>query len=117
MTSFLKRCGAGLLLGACLVAGGAASAGEPATVDIDLVQVDVRNALRLLADVGHVNIVFGDDVGGQITLKLKGVRWERALATLVAVKGLEMERDRNIIRVASAETFAKERAAKLAAKQ
>jgi type II secretory pathway component HofQ len=90
-----------------------ASAREPGTVDLDLVGADVRNVVRLLADVGHVNVVIGDEVSGQVTLRLKGVRWQRALEVVLGAKGLVAERDGNVIRVASVATFAKERAARI----
>jgi type IV pilus assembly protein PilQ len=92
---------------------GAASAREPGTVDLDLVGADVRNVVRLLADVGHVNVVIGDEVSGQVTMRLKGVRWQRALEVVLGAKGLVAERDGNVIRVGSAATFAKERAARI----
>jgi type II secretory pathway component HofQ len=90
-----------------------ASAREPGTVDLDLVGADVRNVVRLLADVGHVNVVIGDEVSGQVTLRLKGVRWQRALEVVLGAKGLVAERDGNVIRVGSAAAFAKERAARI----
>jgi type IV pilus assembly protein PilQ len=60
-----------------------------------------------------VNLVYGDEVEGQVTLRLKGVPWQRALDVVLATKGLAAERDRNVIRVASAATLAKERAARV----
>jgi type IV pilus assembly protein PilQ len=90
-----------------------AAAREPGLVDLDLVGADVRNVVRLLADVGHVNVVIGDEVAGQVTMRLKGVRWQRALDVVLGAKGLVAERDGNVIRIASAATFAKERAARI----
>lgn len=83
---------------------------------LDFVRADVRNVLRLFADLGDVNILYGEDVDGDITLKLRDVPWETALRMILKTKGLEMEREGNLIRVAKAETFARERDAELDAR-
>jgi len=62
--------------------------------------------VRFLAEVGGVNLVLGDDVGGQVTVKLRGVRWDHALRTILRSKGLEVEREGTILRVARRETLA-----------
>jgi type IV pilus assembly protein PilQ len=103
--------------GVCLVVALAAlpegaSARNTGVVDLDFVGVDVRDVLRLLADVGHVNLVMGDDVGGKATLRLKGVRWQRALDVVLAAKGLASEREGNVIRVAPLAVLARERGAR-----
>lgn len=102
-----------LALGLSSLAPRPAIAREPGTVDLDLVGADVRDVVRLLAELGHVNIVFGDEVKGQVSVRLKGVRWQRALDVVLGAKGLVAEREGNVIRVASAATFAKERAARI----
>lgn len=86
---------------------------QAATIDLDLHRADLRNVLRLLAEIGGVNMVYGEEVGGEVTLRLRAVPWEQALRMILASKGLEMEREDDIIRVARTETFAKERQAKL----
>jgi type II secretory pathway component HofQ len=85
-------------------------------IDLDLHRADLRNVLRLLADVGGVNLVYGEEVSGEVTLRLRAVPWEQALRMIVASKGLEMEREDGIVRVARAETFAKERQAEIDAR-
>ncbi len=105
-----------LLLGASLVAlAPAASGAERGKIDVDVVNADIRNVLRLFADVGHVNLVLGDDVSGTVTVRFVNVAWETAMRSVLSVKGLAMERTGNIIRVQKAEAFAKERAARLSA--
>jgi type IV pilus assembly protein PilQ len=106
---------AALLAAAAATAAGGASAADKGKIDIDVVGADVRNVLRLFADVGHVNLVLGDEVTGTVTLRLKNVRWEVALQTTLAAKGLAMERRGNVVRVGTAEGFAKERTARLSA--
>jgi type IV pilus assembly protein PilQ len=111
-----RRAAPFLLVAACswLVAG-AASAADRGCIDLDVVNADIRNVVRLFADVGHVNVVLGDDVAGTVTLRLKNVPWETALRSTLAAKGLDMERTGNVVRVASSGVFAKERAARLSA--
>jgi len=104
-----------LLGAAAATAPSTAAARQPGVVDVDLAGVDVRDVLRLIADVGHVNVVYGDEVVGPITLRLRRVSWQKALDVVLGTKGLAAERDGNVIRVASPATFAKERAARIEA--
>jgi type IV pilus assembly protein PilQ len=115
----LRRIALGSLVVVCwlVASSGAASAADRGNVDIDVVNADIRNVLRLFADVGHVNLVLGDDVSGVVTVRLKNVPWETALRSTLAVKGLDMERTGNVVRVATAEALAKERAVRLSARQ
>ena len=76
-------------------------------------QADLRNVLRLFAEVGGINIVYGDEVGGQVTLRLRRVPWDDALRAILQARGLGMEWDGTILRVASHETLARERAAQI----
>jgi len=81
-------------------------------IDLDVVGADVRDVLRLLADVRGINLVIGDDVTGRVTIKLRRVRWEHALDVILRTRGLEAERlPGNILRVAPRQTLAAERAA------
>lgn len=105
-----------LLLGSALLAlAPEASGAERGKIDVDVVNADIRNVLRLFADVGHVNLVLGDDVSGTVTVRFVNVAWETAMRAVLSVKGLAMDRTGNIIRVQKAEAFAKERAARLSA--
>jgi type II secretory pathway component HofQ len=92
----------GSLLGLLLALAAAASpstaaARDPGVIDLDVVGADVRNVIRLLADVGHVNVVYGDDVAGQVTMHLKAVHWRAALDAVLAVKGLAAQSQGNVL--------------------
>ncbi len=78
-------------------------------IDLDLKDADVHNVLRLLADVGQVNIVTADNVGGSVTIKMRNVAWDQALDVVLQSKGLGMVRGGNIIRVAPLPQLEKER--------
>ena len=83
-------------------------------IDIDLKDADIHNVLRLLADIGHVNIVTADDVTGTITIRMRNVPWDQALDVVLQAKGLGMVRQGNLIRVAPLAQLQKERELKLA---
>ena len=83
-------------------------------IDLDLKDADIHNILRLLADVGHVNIVTADDVTGTVTIRMRNVPWDQALDVVLQAKGLGMVRSGNLIRVAPAAVLNRERELKLA---
>ncbi len=68
-----------------------------ARIDLDLKNAELSEAFRLLSDVGHVNIVVSGEVSGTITMRLKQVPWDQALAVIVRAKGLALERDGNVL--------------------
>jgi type IV pilus assembly protein PilQ len=70
-------------------------------IDLDVKGADIHDVLRLLADVGRVNIVVGDDVQGSVTLRMRQVPWDQALDVIVSVRGLFAERDGNVIIVSA----------------
>lgn len=78
-------------------------------IDIDLRDADIHNVLRLLAEVGNVNIVTSDDVSGNVTIRMHNVPWDRALEVILAARSLGMQRDGNIIRIAPQSVLDKER--------
>jgi type IV pilus assembly protein PilQ len=78
-------------------------------IDLDFKDADIHNILRLLSEVGNVNVVTADDVGGSITIKMKAVPWDQALDVILTAKGLGMVRRGNLIRVAPQTTLEKER--------
>ncbi len=78
-------------------------------IDLDFNNADIHNILRLLAEVGGVNIVTSDDVTGNVTIRMRNVPWDQALEVILQAKGLGMVRRGNLIRVAPLETLEKER--------
>jgi type IV pilus assembly protein PilQ len=77
-------------------------------VDLDLKNADIHNILRLLSDVGQVNIVLSDDVKGEVTVKMKDVPWDQALDVVLRGKQLGSVREGNLIRVAPLTVLEKE---------
>lgn len=86
-------------------------------VTLEFHDIDVRNLLRLLADVSKKNMVVADDVQGKITVSLRNVPWDQALDIVLQAKGLGKQEVGNVIRVAKFEAIAKEEAARLEAQK
>ncbi|HMA92922.1 MAG TPA: type IV pilus secretin PilQ, partial [Polyangiaceae bacterium] len=78
-------------------------------IDLDLKDADIHNVLRLLADVGRVNVVTADNVQGTVTIRMRNVPWDQALDVILQSKGLGMVRRANMIRVAPLDVLQKER--------
>ena len=77
-------------------------------IDLDFKGADIHNILRLLADVGGVNIVTSDDVKGEVTIKMRDVPWDQALDVVLRQKQLGQVREGNLIRVAPLQVLEKE---------
>ena len=69
-------------------------------ISLDFQDIEVRRILQLLADFTGLNIVVADSVQGNMTLRLKDVAWEQALAMILKTKHLEQRRHGNIIWIA-----------------
>ena len=78
-------------------------------IDLDFHNADIHNILRLLAEVGGVNIVTSDEVTGSVTIRMQNVPWDQALDVILQAKGLGMVRRGNLLRVAPLATLEKER--------
>lgn len=83
-------------------------------IDLDLKDADVHNVLRLLADVGQVNIVTADNVSGTITIRMRNVPWDQALDVVLQSKGLGVVQRANMLRVAPLADLEKERELQIA---
>ena len=86
-------------------------------ITLEFHDIDVRNLLRLLADVSKKNMVVADDVTGKITVALRNVPWDQALDIVLQSKGLGKQEVGNVIRVAKYDVIAKEEASKLEAQK
>jgi type IV pilus assembly protein PilQ len=78
-------------------------------IDLDLKNADIHNILRLLSEVGNVNIITSDDVSGSVTIKMKAVPWDQALDVILSAKGLGLVKRGNLLRVAPQSVLEKER--------
>jgi type IV pilus assembly protein PilQ len=84
-------------------------------ISLDFQDADINDILRLIAEVGKVNIIAGGDVQGRVTTRMTDVPWDQALDVILKINGLAQERSGNIIRVAPLEKFTAERQERLKA--
>lgn len=70
-----------------------------APLDLDVKAADIHDVMRLLADVGGVNIVVADTVKGRVTLKLRRVAWDQIACTIAALHKLSIVVDGNVVLV------------------
>lgn len=78
-------------------------------LSLDFQDAPVRQILQLIADVSAKNMVIGEDVSGNITLKLKRVPWDQALDIVLSMHGLGKVEEGNIIRVNTLTNMARQR--------
>jgi len=62
--------------------------------------IDIRNALKLIAEMSDLNIIMSDDVKGVLTMRLVNVPWDQALDLILSAKGLGKEKNGNVMRIA-----------------
>ena len=86
-------------------------------LSLDFKDADIKNILRLIAEVSNFNIITGDDVAGRITMRLVDVPWDQALDLILQAKGLGMSKVGNVIRIAPIDSLKKEIQAELESKR
>lgn len=69
--------------------------GAPMTMDF--VNADVTNILRLIGEVSNLNIVWGPDVQGNVSMRLKNVPWDQALDLILVNNNLGKRKAGNVI--------------------
>jgi type IV pilus assembly protein PilQ len=69
--------------------------GAPMTMDF--VNADVTNILRLIGEVSNLNIVWGPEVKGTVSMRLKNVPWDQALALVLDNNNLAKREVGNVI--------------------
>jgi type IV pilus assembly protein PilQ len=61
------------------------------------VNTDIRNILQLIAEVADLNIVWGDDVEGRVSLVLDEVPWDQALEMVLKPNGLTYQIENDVL--------------------
>ena len=62
--------------------------------------VEVRAALQAIADISGLNIITSESVTGNLTMNLKEVPWDQALAAMLQAKGLDMRKNGTVLWIA-----------------
>ncbi len=89
--------------------------GQP--ISFDFKDADVRDVLKILADISGFNFIVSRDVKGTVTLKLSNVPWDLALDIVLEDAGLGALVEGNIIKVAPLKTLQARQSAIQAAAQ
>jgi len=76
-----------------------------ARMTLDFANADIRNILKLIGEVSKRNIVWGHEVKGTVSMRLKNVPWDQALDVVLDINNLGMIVDGNIIRVMTKEAI------------
>ena len=77
-------------------------------VTVNFKEADIAHVLDFISEICNMNILLGDAVKGKITLKLKDVPWDQALAIILQSKMLGAVRSGKVIRIESLEKLKKE---------
>jgi type IV pilus assembly protein PilQ len=86
-------------------------------ISLDFKDADIKNILRLIAEVSNFNIIAGDDVTGKVTMRLVDVPWDQALDVILSARNLGKTEIGNVIRIAPIETLKREEQSTLEAKR
>ncbi len=79
-------------------------------VTLECIDADIPDVLQMLAIKSKLNIIYGPDVIGKVTISLKNVPFDKAFENLLKITGLTyVAVSENIIRVASPQTIEQER--------
>ncbi len=94
-----------ILLVIPLICFGQSGKKDSSRVSFDFMDADVRNVVRILAEVSSKNIVISDAVKGKITMKLDNVYWDDALDLIVETAGLRKIEADSVIRIVTAKEY------------
>jgi len=82
-------------------------------VSLDFKDVAIADVLRLIAEVSDLNVIAGDEVTGNVTIRLVEVPWDQALDVILMTKGLGFVRVGNVLRIAPMEILKAEEEVRL----
>ncbi|NLI10932.1 MAG: type IV pilus secretin PilQ [Elusimicrobia bacterium] len=78
-------------------------------ISFDYNEADIKEVLNMMASRAGLNVIYGDDVSGTLTISLKNVPFDEAFRTILNVKGLAAQQvGENILRIATPKTFSSE---------
>jgi len=81
---------------------------DPITLDYD--STDIKDVLDMMASKIGINMVYSDDVSGDVSLHLTKVPFAEAFSTVLSIRGLIAQQLGNsVLRIASAQTIKAER--------
>ncbi|MFT4577990.1 MAG: type IV pilus assembly protein PilQ [Nitrospinales bacterium] len=91
--------------------------GKKETITLDFQDADVRNLIRIFADISGFNIILSPGLSGNVNMRLTDVPWNEAMEVILANNALGREcLGNNIVRIATQGTLAAEESARTAKK-
>lgn len=89
--------------------------GKP--ISLNVRDGEVTDVLRLVASASGFNVVIAQEVRGKVTLSLDEVPWDQVLDLVLRTSSLSAERQANVLRVTTLQSFAKEKQEELQARR
>lgn len=74
-------------------------------ISIETNRMDVKEALKFIAEESNVNMIIDDAVDGKVSLKLTAIPWDQALILLLKSKKLGFKRQGTVLRIGKVEDF------------
>ena len=68
-------------------------------ISIEMRDIEVRNAINLIAEESGANLIMSEGVTGNLALKLRSVPWDQALVLILKAKKLGYTRQGNVLRI------------------
>lgn len=68
-------------------------------ISLEVRDIEVRNAINLIAEESGANLIMSEGVSGNLALKLKNVPWDQALVLILKAKKLGYTRQGNVLRI------------------
>ncbi len=82
---------------------------KPITFDFE--EADIRDVFRILSLKSGINIIYGPDIAGTVTLRLENVPFDKAFQTILSLKGfVSQDEGNNILRIMTFSKVTEERA-------
>lgn len=70
-------------------------------ISLDLVDADIKNVIRLIAEISGTNIVVDPNIQGFVTMRVENVPWDQVLEMIMEANDLGTKRQGNVIRIAT----------------
>ena len=74
-------------------------------ISIETNQMEIKEAIKFIAEESGVNMIIDESVDGKVSLKLKKVPWDQALILLLKSKKLGFKRQGSVLRIGKIEDF------------
>lgn len=74
-------------------------------VSINFNNVEIRNVLEAMGELGDINVLIGEEVGGTVSIRLDNVAWDKAFQAVLDLKNFagDFDTEARVIRVQSPE--------------